>query len=241
MNNDAELTALRAQVETLQLEQQLLLYTATHDLRTPVMTILGFADMLLADWNNAGNQAHARQYLERIRNAASRQSGIIGKLEHIVALNRQSLQPQRIDIGATFSALAQAMIDPGTSISVNVTASSSIVGDPQMLEIAISNLLANAIALAKSASAPEIEFGASFANSSPVFHIRNNGTGFDLGTDQTLLALFRRLQSGSEFAGAGIGLLIATAIVHRHGGKLWIDSSSANGITVFFCLPQSPV
>jgi light-regulated signal transduction histidine kinase (bacteriophytochrome) len=200
------------------------------------MTILGFADMLLADWNNAGNHAHSRQYLERIRNAASRQSSIIGKLEHIAALNRQPLQPQQVDIGKIFSAVAQAMIDPATNIRVNVTASGNVVCDPQIMEIAISNLLANAIALAKNASAPEIEFGVNVVNSSPVFHVRNNGTGFDLGTDPTLLALFRRLQAGQEFTGAGIGLLIATAIVYRHGGKLWITTNRTSGTDIYFKL-----
>ena len=55
MNQDAELAALRAQVQSLEQLQDLLLYTVTHELRTPVMTIMGFADLMLNDITSQQN------------------------------------------------------------------------------------------------------------------------------------------------------------------------------------------
>ena len=92
--------------------------------------------------------------------------------------------------------------------------------------------------LSKSASTPKIEFNVGFSETHPVFYIRNNGTGFDLGSDQTLPALFRRLQAGNEFGDAGMDLLCAAIIIHRHGGKIWITTSRESGTIVFFQLPN---
>lgn len=235
MNSDAELDVLRAQVEALQQEQELLLYAVTHDLRSPVMTILGFTDLLLADSHNPDRHAQSPQYLDRIRSAAYRQSGMIGTLQQIVTLNRQPLQFRDTDLSALFNEQRKAA-NPETNIVIRSGPTHTVSCDPEMMQIAIGHLLANALQLSNSVAAPEIEFGTSMMGASPVFHLRNNGTGFDLGTDSGLLSMFRRLQAGSEFSGAGINLLCATAIIHRHGGKLWIDSRPQHGTSIFFSL-----
>ena len=237
MNHDAELAVLRAQVEALQQEQELLLYTATHDLRTPVMTILGFADMLLSDWQQDGeNQPQGRQYLERIRSAAHRQSNMIQDLQRIAQLQSQTLQPQMLDLSAMAAAQLNTLIDARSNIAVNIAASPHLRGDLEIIQVALNALLSNALRLAASAQSPAIAFGAELQKDESVFYVRNNGNGFDLGQDQTLLGLFRRLQAGTEFAGAGIALLTATLIIHRHGGRLWIDSQPDHGTTIYFRL-----
>src|SRR5438128_3693238 len=96
--NHADNTAdLRTRIELLEQLQEMLLYMITHELRTPVMTIMGFSDLLLNDWQQGDSQhgidmLQSRQHLERIRVAAQRQSGIVQGLQQIAYLQRQPLQ-----------------------------------------------------------------------------------------------------------------------------------------------------
>ncbi len=104
---------------------------------------------------------------------------------------------------------------PDPIISIAISPSPDTHCDTETIKVALNLLLSNALKLASSANTPVIEFGMETQMDTTVFYTRNNGTGFDLGEDSSLLSMFRRLQAGTEFAGAGIALLTATIIVQR--------------------------
>lgn len=237
--NDAELNALVARIESLEQQQELLLYAVTHDLRTPVMTILGFADLMLADWQNHSSlQPQSHQHLERIRSAAHRQSQMIQDLQKIAQLQRSSLQPQIADLSNLVQEQLHALINPGSGVIININPASSIRCDVETMKVALNALLSNALKLSASTERPTIDFGLDPQSGPGCFYVRSNGSGFGLDKDQSLLSLFRQLQSRAELAGAGIALLTAAVIIHNHGGKLWVSSQTDSGVTVHFLLPS---
>ncbi len=108
--------------------------------------------------------------------------------------------------------------------------------DPLLLKLVFSNLLTNAIKFTRDRDPARIETGALRPAGKVVYFIRDNGVGFDMRYANTIFGVFQRLHTGSEFEGTGVGLAIVQRIIHRHGGKIWVESRPGEGTTFFFTL-----
>jgi len=236
MNNADDTAALRTKNDLLEQLQEMLLYMITHELRTPVMTIMGFSDLLLNDWQHSDGQRgidvpQSRQHIERIRAAAQRQNSIVQGLQQIAYLQRQPLQRSVIDVGDLVRAQLAELLPAQHNFINHVNNVASIHADATLMSTALHALLSILIMLAKASPQPAIEFGMNDRG----YYLRADSHGFNLGAEPTLMLMIRHLQSGTDFAGAGINLLVATAIIYRHGGNLWV-STDDRVVTVCFAL-----
>ena len=104
------------------------------------------------------------------------------------------------------------------------------------------NLLENALKYASHREVIEIDVSWETHPQGVVFHVRDNGVGFDSEQAKRLFGMFQRLHRDTRFQGAGIGLALVRRIVEYHGGRIWADAQPDQGATFHVFLPsQVPV
>jgi light-regulated signal transduction histidine kinase (bacteriophytochrome) len=101
------------------------------------------------------------------------------------------------------------------------------------------NLISNAVKYSSKKEKPEIVIGCEEYDLQIVYHIRDNGTGFDMKYSDKLFGVFQRLHHQDEFEGTGLGLALAKRIISKHGGEIWADSILDEGAIFYFSIPKT--
>jgi light-regulated signal transduction histidine kinase (bacteriophytochrome) len=211
-------------------------YSVSHDLRAPLRTVDGFSQALLEDYGEAVDDT-ARDYLNRIRQAAQRMSQLIDELLNLARIGRAAVQLGRVDL----SNLARKIVDglrrddPTRKVEL-IAADLTVRGDPQLLRIALENLLRNAWKFTSKQAVATIELGARTERGETEYFLKDDGVGFDLAFAKRLFQPFQRFHTVDEFEGTGIGLAIVERIIRHHGGRIRAQSAPGRGATFFFTL-----
>ena len=238
---DVELRERTAQLESANRELEAFSYSVSHDLRAPLRAIDGFSEALEIDCGAELNES-GRDSLRRVRAAAERMSNLIDDLLDLSRLNRIELQRKPVDLGELACAIADDLTKASPDRLVDFEIASSLVvdADPALLQIALQNLLGNAWKYTSKTEAARIEVGATANGAGRVFHVRDNGAGFDMAHSARMFGAFQRLHHAREFEGSGIGLAIVQRIISRHGGRISAEGSVGNGATFYFTLEPEP-
>jgi signal transduction histidine kinase len=216
------------------------LYAVAHDLRSPLITIDGFCQVLQ---ETAGTRLNTddHSHLERIGHAAARMRRLIEDLMVLSRIVRAPLLRVETDLSAMAAAVVQELRAGGGERTAEIVIAPSLAasGDPALLRVVLANLLGNAWKFTSKRAAARIELGKHVdAVGREVFFVRDNGAGFDPGYAERLFAPFTRCHSQQEFPGTGIGLASAQRVIHRHGGQIWAESRVDQGASFFFTLPR---
>ena len=234
---EAELRERTSQLETANRELEAFSYSVSHDLRAPLRAIDGFSDALETDYA-ADLGEGAKDSLRRIRAAAKRMGTLIDELLALGRLGRTDVMREVVDVSATASAIAAdlARHHPQRKVAVNIAPNLRVRADPELLKIVLHNLLDNAWKYTGKTSDARVEIGALMNGGVEVFHIRDNGAGFDMAHAHRLFGPFQRLHPERDFEGIGIGLATVQRIVRRHGGRIWAEGAVGSGATFYFTL-----
>jgi len=218
-------------------------YSISHDLRSPLRAIDGFALMLDEDYAKSLDD-EGRRYINVIRDGASRMSALIDDLLKFSRFGRQPINPQEIEtadlVGRAMNEVLAARLGTGTP-QVEIAPLPHCQGDPMLLLQVWVNLLSNAVKYSCRADAPRVTVGGEVRGEEAVFFVRDNGTGFDMKYVAKLFGVFQRLHAAEDYPGTGVGLAIVQRIVTRHGGRAWAESVLGQGATFYFSLPRQPV
>ena len=213
-------------------------YSVSHDLRTPLRSIDGFSQALLEDYADKLDD-EGKRHLVRVRAGAQRMGQLIDDLLKLSQVARSALRRTTVDLSRIVREVSDELrqSDADRQVAVVIKNELTAEGDPQLLKIALENLMGNAWKFTSKQPQAQIEFG----NSDPVdgrstFFVRDNGAGFDMRYADKLFGAFQRLHGITEFPGTGIGLATVQRVIHRHGGKVWAEGAVGLGATFFFTL-----
>jgi signal transduction histidine kinase len=229
-----------AELDSANKELEAFSYSVSHDLRSPLRHVTGFATLLEAQCKDSIDD-QGRKYLHTITESAKRMGRLIDDLLAFSRMGRGQIIRRKVNLNELVrDARQEVLSENGASpnITWQIADLPDVEGDPAMLRLAIVNLLSNAVKYSSPQKAPRIEIGTSTGESSEsVVYVRDNGVGFDPQYAHKLFGVFQRLHSADEFDGTGIGLANVRRIVQRHGGRVWAEGRVGEGATFYVGLP----
>ena len=237
---NADLTARATKLEVVNKELESFSYSVSHDLRAPLRAIDGYARMAIEDYAGLLD-ANGRRQLNVIRDEAQRMSRLIDDLLAFSRISRQQTEPVLIDMHAVAQDVYDELIkfEPGRSVQLSLQELPAAEGTPAMIRQVWVNLISNALKFTRKRPVATIEIGAQAdAHGEWVYHVKDNGAGFDMRYVGKLFGVFQRLHNQPDFEGTGVGLALVQRILQRHGGRIWAESEVEQGACFYFTLPS---
>lgn len=237
-----KVTLRTAELQATVAELDAFSYSVAHDLRSPLRSIVGFAELLLREHAGTLN-AEAKRHLERLHASGLHMAHMIDSLLNLAHVSNVELRRVPVNPGTIAAEIAAELReeDPRRIAEFSIAREAWVHADLELVRIVIDNLMRNAWKYTSKRIATHIEFDVIKRGGEQIFLLRDNGAGFDMRHAVRLFHPFRRAHSASEFPGTGVGLATVQRIVRRHGGRIWAQSEVGMGATFYFTLePDSP-
>ena len=222
----AERTAkLRAMVEELEAFS----YSVSHDLRSPLRVLSGYADVLVEDYGPSLDP-QAKDYLDRIARAARRMDRLTQDILAYTRVTRAELTLEPLDLDLVFRAVIEQY--PALLAARHLIAVHSPLGRirghlPSLIQC-FSNLLENALKFVREGEQPDIEVTSEPRDGRVRVFVRDHGVGIAPEQHRRIFGIFERAVD-SRIPGTGIGLAIAKKAVERMGGSIGVTSTPGQG------------
>ena len=242
-SNQLQLAAEHWQSATLRLEAankelEEFSYSVSHDLRTPLRAISGFAQILSDEYSKRLDQ-EGRRLLGVITAGADRMGRLIDGILAFVRLGRLEIHPDTIAMDVLVASVVEDIRQASGSrwVRFEISPLPSAWGDRALIRQVWANLLDNAVKFTSPRHDAVIRVCASAGAHEVEYSVSDNGVGFDMRYAGKLFGVFQRLHGPAEFDGTGIGLAIVKRIVGKHGGRVWAHGQPGQGATFCFALP----
>jgi len=212
-------------------------YSVSHDLRSPLRIIDGYADILLSDFKDKLDK-EGNRVLDIIKVNARRMGQLIDDLLNLSQTGRKELIIHRTDMNMLVKTIVdEQLFLAGNASIVKIGNLEPAECDSSLLRQVWVNLISNALKYSGKKESPEIEIGSLRKTNEIIYFIKDNGVGFNMQYAGKLFGVFQRLHKMTEFEGTGIGLALASRIITKHKGKIWAESEPDGGAIFYFSLP----
>ncbi|MDQ0034970.1 light-regulated signal transduction histidine kinase (bacteriophytochrome) [Variovorax boronicumulans] len=235
-----ELAAVATELGRVNKELEAFSYTVSHDLRAPMRHIAGYVD-LVAQTEGKQLSERAHRYLGHVKDAAAFAGQMVDALLDFSRMGRAALKQRMVDTESLVEGLVRelARLEPARRIEWQVDSGlPTLYADPLLLQVAVRNLLANAVKYSRTRDPQRIAVRAIRSDLGSGLEVEDNGVGFQMKYVDKLFGVFQRLHQAEEFEGTGIGLANVKRIVERHGGTVWAKGAMGEGATFGFILPN---
>lgn len=239
----ADLTQKNKELETI-------VYAASHDLRAPLINIVGFSerlrkhcsvistllsDVLLPDTVSAELTLVLEEKIPRsldfIRISTKKMDNLVAGLLQLSRIGRTVLKIEEIDMNALMRMIKDlyAMQIQATQATIRISNLPSCQGDISQINRLFSNLIDNALKYRSKDRALKIDISGSLIDGMAEYSIADNGIGIPAEYLQKIWILFQRVITDPDIQGEGLGLTIVRRIAEKHGGKVSVESEEGVG------------
>lgn len=229
-----------AEAEQRSKELESFLYSASHDLRAPVLSIQGFANLLS---RNAGRRLdeQSRDHLTRIRANAEAMEVLLRDLLEVSRVGRVQEEVEWVDSGELLEGVLRDLEPEANRIGLGTEVAGRlpmVAYPPRLLSRVFRNLLDNALKFMGDQPSPRVRIGAERLPDGYRFWVEDNGMGIAPEDRERIFDLFSRAHT-ARAPGSGVGLAIVRRIVETHGGRVWVDGSPGRGSSFSFTVPAA--
>lgn len=259
-----ELTRANRDLAQKNQENEMFVYSVSHDLRSPLVNLQGFSrelglaredlQQILKGDVTAADRERALALADRdmsesihfIQTAVTRLSSIIDALLRLSRAGRVEYHPKLVDLKPVIRRITEAMKGSIDAHGAEVVVSDlpPVWADATAVEQIFANLIGNAVNYLDPKRSGQIEVGTVTREvdgiEKPVtYFVKDNGLGIAESYLPKVFAIFQRLH-GNVADGEGVGLALVRRVVERHGGKVWVESQEGVGSTFFVAFPPEP-
>jgi PAS domain S-box-containing protein len=236
----AELAQANRELAETNKELESFSYSVSHDLRAPLRHIDGFSRILAEEYKTRLD-SDGQHYLQRIVDGAQQMGRLVDDLLKLSRVGRQEAEYRLVDLNDVVEGVqANLGEDAGErGIDWRIAPMPAVECDPGLIKQVFTNLMANSVKFTAKREHAVIEVGCTEQDGERVFYVRDNGVGFDLKYADKLFGVFQRLHRQEEFEGTGVGLATVQRIIHKHGGRIWVNSAPDQGATFYFTLEKN--
>jgi hypothetical protein len=265
---EANVAARTAELRAANEEIQKFAYIVSHDLRSPLVNIMGFTSELetlkvqlldrLKELLSASANGKAasftgelgkddRQIADDFDEALSFIKASITKMDRLInavlTISREgnrTLRPEEVDMNALLDNMSKALAHQAQAVGarMEIAALPTVVSDRLALEQIFSNLLDNALKYLRSDAVGQIRVRGRTEGNRVVIEVEDNGRGIDAKDQERVFELFRRA-GPQDRPGEGMGLAHVRALVRRLGGVIHLKSKPGEGSTFIVTLPRA--
>ena len=216
-----------------------LVYGISHDLRSPIVTVIGYLELLTTDAGEKFDE-ESRHYLERISASARYMDSLIRDLLELSRIGRTQTETEAVPLHAIVSDIAAELHRTHPAAHFTINDLPTIQMNPVRARQLFTNLMENAV---RHGGRPDITVtvGAKVTGGDTVVSVSDDGMGIAESYRERVFGIFERLDGGgaAQGAGTGIGLAMCRKIVEQLGGTIWIHPAAA-GTTFRITIPAVP-
>jgi|GEM_PF-1093333 len=226
-----------AELENKNQEMERFIYTVSHDLRSPLITVEGYISFLQSDLADESKD-NASEDLRMIGDAVNKMDRLLCDTLELSragrSLNPPAEVPFSVLVQEAHEQAAEKLRSRGVKVSVAEDMPSVVVDRMRTVEVLV-NLLENGAKYIGDEPEPRMEIG--YLPDIKAFFVRDNGIGIDKSQHDRIFELFYKVDRKSE--GTGAGLAISRRLVEAHGGRIWVQSEIGKGTTFYLTLPMA--
>lgn len=218
-------------------------YTASHDLKEPLRTVIGFLEVLERQMATGKLQPEqATTYIDFAKGAAVKMRSLLDDLLRYSRSMTDASDFEACDVNALMLELEMVLhasiAESGATITYhNLPTVQAMKG---FLHQVFQNLIGNAIKFRREEPL-QIQIGATDTDTHWQFCVADNGMGVPQDRYADIFETFHKYHPTNTYKGHGIGLSICKRIVERHHGDIWLESIEGQGTTFYFTLAKSPM
>jgi signal transduction histidine kinase len=213
-------------------------YSVSHDLRSPLRAMQGYAHALLEDFAQQLD-SEATEYLQRIKKAAVRMDTLVQDVLSYSRLSKVDVQISRVELDPLIHEIvrdSRGLAQAKASVRVK-TPLHPVRGHEACLTQCLSNLLENSAKFVAPGKDPVIVVRTEMNDSRVRIWVEDNGIGIDPAHHHRIFQMFGRVHHSSAYEGTGMGLTIVKKAVERMGGALGVESVLGEGSRFWIDLP----
>lgn len=237
-NLESRLTQVNRELGRRTDEMKTFVYSVSHDLKAPLVTILGYAALIEKDAGKL-QPGVVLEHCDRLKRAAEhlkrKVDGLL-QLSQIECVGRDCSWIRTVDIWDELKALfaiqfAERQVDVHLDF-----ATERLFGSRQRVIEALQNLISNALRYGCRNSCAQIEIGSRVGDDSVLLYVRDHGPGIHREHHNRIFNTFERLNTSID--GTGIGLAVVRRAAEAHGGRAWVESTLGAGATFWIMFPN---